>query len=190
MKLPRCPSLLALMLLLVCPLSAAGSKDVTLVDFTYIARDPTTGQESRDKVFEYSFGDWDKGKARQIRDKGLLINHLGSSGGVGANKKLNFHGATKARLLFIIGNGNEALAFSFSLVDKDGTDAQFSIPLAGQPRGQPLIVTVDLTHPTKVEKPGTTDGLDLTKLKSWQIKGDFGAKPLEIMLSKITTAAE
>lgn len=170
---------------LLCPLSALAQKESKLIDFTYIARDPTTGGDSRERAFEYSFGDWGGGKAQQIRDKGLLVNNHGSKGGVGGNRRLNLRDSTTIRVHLIIGNRNRAGAINFVLVDNDGTDHAFAISLSGQPRGQLLKFDLNLAQPTREQKPGTTPGLDFKKLKTWQLTGDFGDLPVEVMVERI-----
>jgi hypothetical protein len=160
-------------------------KATPLVDFTVIPRD-SRGKNDRTRwPFEYAYGDWGRDKARLVEGKGLLINHLGSRGGVGANRPLPLKGADKAVMVFIIGNTNEADAFSLALVDSDGSEHSFRIPLAGMQTGQVLTAVLQLTKSKQVDKPGAQPGLDLKKLKSWQVKGDFGDKPVEVMVQRI-----
>ena len=185
MKTPRFFSIGGLLLAALISAQSAQA-DAKLVDFTFIARDTTTGEDSTERAFDYSFGDWGDGKVIQVRNKGLLINHLGSSGGVGANKRLNLRGSSKIQIDFIIGNRNAATSFSFSLSDNDGTDVLFSIPLEGKPVGKPVSHTFEVSSPTNTEKPGSTPGLDVKKLKVWQLKGNFQSQPLEVLVSKVT----
>ena len=185
MKAPRFFFLGGLLLAGLIPVHTAKA-DAKLIDFTFIARDTTTGEDSKEREFDYAFGDWGGGKVNQIRNKGLLINHLGSNGGVGANKRLNLRGTTKIKIEFVIGNGNVASSFSFSLTDNDGTDCSYTVPLEAKPKGTPISHTFDLNSPTSSEKPGDKPGLDLKKLKVWQIKGNFQAQPLEVLISKVT----
>ena len=165
--------------------SATAQKTATLIDFTYIPRDALGNDDNSRRPYEYAFGDWGNNKVQLIRDKGLVINHLGSKGGVGMNKGLRLKGADKAVVVFIIGNRNEAESFNFNLTDKDGTDHSFRIPLTGMSKGQVLTAVIRLDKAKKENKPGTKPGLDLEKLKSWQIAGDFGDKPLEVLVQKV-----
>lgn len=181
------PKVLVLALLLAgaaCPLLA---KDVVVIDFALM---PRNSDGSRQRAYEYGFGDWsDAGrKVVQIMDKGLLVNHAGSKGGVGANSDPDFGSNTHARIDLVIGNQNQADSYSFALVDRDGTDHSWSIPLKGQPVGQPIGVLLDLTQ-GKEDKPGKKPGLDLKKVRTWQIKGNFQDKPVEILVLKITAVS-
>jgi hypothetical protein len=185
MKIPYFVNVCVLTLVALLPAHSAKA-DAKLIDFTYIARDTTTGEDSNDRAFEYSFGDWGNGKVIQVRNKGLLINHLGSSGGVGANKRLNLRGSSQIKIEFVIGNNNAASSFSFSLTDGDGTENSYSIPLDGKATGTPLSHTFDPNSPTSSEKPGSSPGLNLKKLKVWQLKGNFQPQALEILVSKVT----
>lgn len=183
---------LVLALLVACaagPLRAA-VKDVVVIDFTQMPRN-TDG--SRQRGYEYSFGDWsdDTGrKVGQILDKGLLVNLAGSKGGVGENRDLDFRKHSRARIDFIIGNRNRAEAFSFTLVDKDGTDQSWEVSLKDRTKGLPTHGVVDLATPGREDKPGKKPGLDLKKLRTWQIKGNYGDEPIEILIVKVTAVSE
>jgi len=167
---------------------AAAVKDLTVVDFTHMRRDP--GQDPQ-RSYEYRFGDWDGAKgAVQIPDKGLLIPLLGSKGGLGDNQGLDFRKHAKARIIYIVGNRNQASSFGFSMVDRDGTDAAWDIPLAGIAPGTPVAALVDLSKPSRTEKPGKEAGLNLKKLDSWQIKGNYQDKPVEVLILKIIAVTE
>ena len=176
--------LLVLALLLACAACPLVAKDIVVVDFALMPRNP---DGSRQRAYEYGYGDWgDAGrKVIQIMDKGLLVNNAGSKGGVGANSDPGFGANTRARIDFIIGNQNQADSYSFSLEDRDGTDHSWSIPLKGQPAGQPIGVLLDLTK-GKEDKPGKKPGLDLKKVRTWQIKGNFQDKPVEMLVLKVT----
>jgi hypothetical protein len=184
----RTPRFLFLGSLLVAGLIPVHSvkADAKLIDFTYIARDTTTGEDSTERAFEYSFGDWGNGKVIQVRNKGLLVNYLGSNGGVGANKRLNLRGSARIQIEFIIGNRNAASSFSFGLEDADGTKQSFSIPLADKPVGRPISHVFAVDQPTSTDAPGKVAGLDVKKLKVWQLKGNFQTQPLEVLVSKVT----
>ena len=187
-KLLKLAPLVALLLGVAAPASA--QKTSTLIDFTYIPRDSLGNEDKSRRPYEYAFGDWGNDKVQLVRDKGLVINHLGSKGGVGMNKGLRRKGADKAVMVFMIGNGNEADSVNFNLTDKDGTDHSFRIPLSGMSKGQVLTAVIRLDKAKKENKPGTTPGLDLEKLKSWQIAGDFGDKPVEVLVQKVLSYKE
>ena len=176
-------------LLLLCGTTAfAAVKDLVVVDFLQMARNP---DGTRERGYEYTFGDWDdKKKVGQLPDQGLIINLVGSKGGVGENRGLDFRKHTKARVTFVIGNRNQAESISFSLVDKDGTDQSWDITLKDQSKGATLSRLLDLTQTGRAEKPGKTPGLDLKKLKSWQFKGNYQDAPIEVMIIKVTAVSE
>jgi len=171
------------------PLHAAPAKDVVVIDFTSM---PRNDDGTRQRGYEYSFGDWDDRSGRavgQIFEKGLLVNLAGSKGGVGENRGLDFRKHTRARIDFIIGDRNRAEAYAFTLVDTDGTDQSWEVSLKGLPVGVPLSTTLDLTKPSREEKPGKKPGLNLPKLDVWQIKGNYGELPLEILIVKVTAVS-
>ncbi len=182
-RLPRAFS--AVLLFCLFALAGHAQKATPLLDFTYIPLDPQGKNDRSRWPFEYAFGDWGKDRARLVRDKGLLINHLGSKGGLGANKPLALKGADKAVIVFIIGNTNEADAFNFALTDADGTENRFRVPLSTLAKGQVLTAVLRLDKGEVGDKPGTEAGLNLKKLKAWSLSGDFGDKPIEILVQKI-----
>lgn len=172
------------------PLHAAAVRDLVVIDFTDMLRN-TDG--TRQRSYEYTYGDWNDPTGKsvvQMLGKGLLINFVGSKGGVGANRDLDFRKHTRARINLIIGNRNRAGSFGFSLVDTDGTDQSWDISLKDQPVGRPLNLLVDLTKPSGENKPGRKPGLNLAKLASWQIRGNFQDEPIEILVLKITAVSE
>lgn len=186
MNLPR--HLLVVLFLVGGTTAFSAVKNVVVLDFYRMER---SSDGSHQRSYEYSFGDWeDKKKVGQMHEKGLLVNSVGSKGGVGENRGLDFRKHTLARLNFVIGNRNRAEAFTFSLVDKDGTDQIWEISLKNQPKGATLNPLIDLTKPTREDKPGKTSGLDLKKLKTWQIKGNYQDAPIEVMFVKITAVSE
>lgn len=179
---------IALLSGLAAVLSAAEPKDLVVINFLRMPRDP--GGEPQ-RAYEYSFGDWqEKRMVFQVADEGLIINHAGSKGGVGENRGLDFRKHTKARISFIIGNRNQASSFSFGVVDSDGTDCAYDISLQGRPAGVVQEVLIDLTQPSRTDKPGTKPGLDLKKLESWQFRGNYQAQPIEVLIQKVTAAAQ
>jgi hypothetical protein len=166
---------------------AAATKDIEVIEFTHMFRN-TDGTYERS--YEYAYGDWGDNKVVQVNGKGLLVNLLGSKGGIGENRGLDFRKHTKARIAFMIGNRNRASGFAFSLEDKDGTNHAFDIPLTGKPVGQLLAATLDLTKPSREEQAGSKPGLDLKKLRVWQLKGNFQSEPLEILVLKVLAVTE
>jgi len=185
------PARLLLVVLLLIGSTAASSaavKNLTVIDFPTMVRNP---DGTRERGYEYSFGDWEGKKgAVQIPDKGLLVNLLGSKGGVGENRGLDFRKHTLARVSFIIGNRNQAESFGFSLVDNDGTDQAWDVSLKDRPKGATTTILLDLTKPAREDKPGKTHGLDLKKLKTWQIRGNYQDLPIEVLFLKVTAVSE
>jgi hypothetical protein len=188
MKLLRLVGSLVLLASILASASAAGPKDLVVVDFTHMRRDP--GAEPQ-RSYEYSFGDWEGKKGVfQVEGKGAIVNLLGSKGGLGENNGLDFRKHTKAKISFIIGNRNQAESFTFSLADSDGTECSFDIPLKGLDKGALLYAIIDLARPAREDKPGKKPGLDLKKLKTWQLRGNYQALPLEILFEKIRATAD
>lgn len=158
------------------------AKDVEEVNFLRMERNPDGSYE---RTFEYAYGDWGNNRAVQVQGKGLLVNLAGSKGGIGENRGLDFRKHTKARIDFIIGNRNRATSFVFTLEDKDGTNQSYDISLQDKPKGAPLSAVIDLTTPARVNQPGGKPGLDLKRLRMWQLAGNWQDLPVEILFLKI-----
>jgi hypothetical protein len=171
-----------------CPvfLPAAAAKEEVVINFLDM---PRSVDGTYEKSYQYAFGDWEK-KAVQTPGKGLLVYLTGSKGGVGDNRGIDFGKLTKARITFIIGNRNRATSFIFTLVDRDGTDQSFDVSLENRPRGVERKVTVDLSKPSRENKPGGTPGLNLKKLETWQLTGNFQTEPLEILFLRVDAVSE
>jgi hypothetical protein len=159
------------------------AKDEVLLDFTEINRDP---DGTIFKCYQYTFGDWGGGKVIDLRGRGALIQAAGGKGGLGENKTLlKLKKTPVVHLYYVIGNANQAGAINFSLTDKDGTEQSWRVPLADLPKGTRQRLRLDLTTPGNEEKPGKTPGLDLNRLASWQIRGDWGSVPVEVLVEKL-----
>jgi len=161
---------------------AAANKDLEVINFVAMYRNP---DDTYDKGYDYPFGDWQNKNVVQVPGKGLIVNLVGSKGGVGENRGLDFRKHAKARIAFVVGNRNKAKSFQFSLVDKDGTDQSFDVALETLPPGVTQTHTIDLTKPSREDKPGSTPGLNLKKLKSWQLKGNFQDEPSELLFLRV-----
>lgn len=163
-------------------------KDVVLIDFTHSLRNPDGTYE---RPYQWASGDWDRtSKLAQVQDKGLLINHLGSKGNVGEKRGLDFRKHSKVRVNFIIGNRNQATSFGFKLEDSDGTEAVWDISLNDKSKGNPQSVLLDMTTPSRIEKPGKAGDLNYKKLRSWQITGNWQDAPLEVLISKVIAVSK
>lgn len=170
--------------LLLSALTLSAKEDV-LLDFTHVRRDP---DGTTYKCYQYTFGDWGNGKVIDLRGRGALIQAPGGKGGMGEGRTmLKLKKTPVIDILYLIGNANQANAIGFSLTDKDGTEQSWSIPLTGLAKGVDQRLRLDLTKPGSETKPGKTPGLDLGRLESWQIRGDWGASPVEVLVMKIVT---
>jgi hypothetical protein len=174
-----------LLLLALLLTVSAGAKDLEVIDLVHMERQQDGTYLNS---YEYAYGDWDNNRAVQINGRGLLVNLAGSKGGIGENRGLDFRKQSKARIEFIIGNRNRASSFVFTLEDKDGTNQSFDIPLQGQPVGVPLAARLDLTKPSRTNEPGAKPGLDLKRLKVWQIAGNWQSEPVEILVLRVLAA--
>ena len=171
---------LALLLLLPAALAA---KEEVLLDFKHFTRDP---DGTTYKCYEYSFGDWGNGKVTDMKGGGALVHASSGKGGLGENKTLlRLDKTPLVDLYFIIGNANQATGLSFGLTDKDGTEQTWQIPIAGLPKGTLQKVRLDLNKSSSEQKPGKTPGMDLKKLTTWQIRGDFTEPKVEVLLVQL-----
>lgn len=171
---------LALLLLLPTALVA---KEVELINFKNAHRDP---DGTTTKCYEYTFGDWDAGKVINLTGKGALVEAPSGKGGLGENKTgVEFGQTPLVDLYFVIGNANQAKAISFGLTDKDGTEQTWQIPLEGLPKGTSQHVRLDLTKCSSEQKPGRTPGMDLKKIVTWQVRGDYTDPKVEVLLVRL-----
>ena len=171
---------LALLLLLPAALVA---KEVELIDFRKIVRDP---DGTTFKCYEYTFGDWDGGKVMNLQGRGVLVQAPSGKGGLGENKTgVRFDQTPLLDLYIVIGNANPAKAINFDLTDKDGTEQTWQIPLEGLPKGTDQHIRLDLTKPSSEQKPGKTPGMDLKKVMKWQIRGDYSDLKVEVLLVRL-----
>lgn len=160
------------------------AKEEVLLDFTEVRRDP---DKRIYKCYEYSFGDWGNKKVIDLPGKGALIQAPGGKGGLGENKTLlKLNKFQVLEVTYIIGNANQAGTINFGVTDKDGTEQSWSIPLAGLAKGADQRFRFDLTKPSAEPKPGKTPGLDLAHLDSWQVRGDWGAAKVEVLVVRIS----
>jgi hypothetical protein len=179
---PRLPVFLRLATLLLLP-AALAAKEEVLLDFKYVTRDPDGTQH---KCYQYTFGDWGGGKVIDLRGKGALIQARSGKGGMGENKTmLTFDKTPVVDLVLVVGNANQATALSFGLTDRDGTEQTWQIPIGGLPRGAPQILRLDLRKPSSEQQPGSTPGMDLKHLESWQFRGDFTDPKVEVLLIQL-----
>lgn len=162
---------------------AAEPKEEVLINFADSRRDPDG------KVFhayQYAFGDWNKHLVDLPR-RGILVKAPTGKGGMGENDTLaEFNGFAAVGFHFLIGNANQAQALSFSLEDSDGTAQTWKISLAGRAPGRTFHDRLDLAKPDSQENPGKKPGLNLKKISTWQVKGDFTDPNVEVLLVKIT----
>jgi len=182
MSIPRFFHSVRLALLLMLP-AALVAKEVDLLDFRNVRRDP---DGTTFKCYEYTFGDWGGGKVINLRDRGALVQASSGKGGLGENKTLvRFDQTPLVDLYFVIGNANLAKVINFSLTDKDGTEQTWQIPIDGLPKGANQQVRLDLTKSSSEQKPGKTPGMDLKKVVTWQIRGDYSDLKVEVLLVRL-----
>jgi hypothetical protein len=159
------------------------AKEVELLDFRKVNRDP---DGTIFKCYEYTFGDWDGGKVIDLRGRGALVQAPSGKGGMGENKTgVRFDQTPVVDLYFVIGNANQAKAISFGLTDKDGTEQTWQIPLDGLPKGTDQHVRLDLTKCSSEQKPGKTPGMDLKRIVTWQLRGDYTDPKVEVLLVRL-----
>jgi len=171
-----------LALLLSLPASLV-AREVELLDFKNVRRDP---DGTTFKCYEYTFGDWDGGKVSNLPGRGTLVQAPSGKGGLGENKTLvRFDQTPVVDLYFVIGNANQAKAISFGLTDRDGTEQTWQIPIAGLPKGAELHARLDLTKCSSEQKPGKTPGMDLKKILTWQVRGDYTDPKVEVLLVRL-----
>jgi hypothetical protein len=181
--LPPCIRFTAACAALLLSSLTLAAKDEVLLDFMHVNRDP---DGTIFKCYQYTFGEWGGGKVIDLRGRGALIQAPGGKGGLGENKTLlKLKKTPVVHLVYLVGNANQARAINFSLTDKDGTEQSWAVPLADLPKGTEQRLRLDLSSPGSEQKPGKTPGLDLGRLESWQIRGDWGSSPVEVLVIKL-----
>jgi hypothetical protein len=185
MNSPRFILSLRFALLLLLPAGLAAKEEV-LLDFKRIKRERDGADTRIVKCYEYTFGDWSKGKVIDLSGKGALVQAPSGKGGLGENRTmLRLDKTPLVDVHFIIGNANHAQALSFGLTDDDGTEQTWQIPIGGLPKGSPQKVRLDLNKSSSEQKPGRTPGMDLKRLETWQIRGDYTDPNVEVLLVQL-----
>lgn len=163
------------------PLQAAEVE--TLIDFTDSRRDP---DGTVFHAYEFVWDTWNK-HVLDLPRRGTLIQAPSGSGVMGENKTMvDFRDCHALHLHFVIGNQNSAQKLVFTLEDSDGTVQAWNIPLAGLPVGREVRQLIDPAKSDNEEKPGKKPGLNLKKISTWQIKGDWSAANVEVLLLRLT----
>lgn len=154
-----------------------------MLDFTRVNRDP---DGKTYKCYQFAYGDWGSGKVIDLKGRGALIQAPGGKGGLGENKTLlQLHKTPVIDIVYLIGNANQAGSLNFSLTDKDGTEQSWQIPVAGLAKGTEQRLRLDLATAGSQQKPGKTPGMDLKRLDSWQVRGDWTGSGVEVLLIKV-----
>lgn len=181
MNAPRfAPLVRCLALLLLLSSALASAKEEEILDFKTVRRDP---DKTIYKCYQYTYGDWGDKRVIDLRGRGALIQAPSGKGGLGENKTLvRFDKTPVVELILIIGNANSANAISFGLTDKDGTEQTWQIPLASLPKGIEQRIRLDLRTSSSEQKPGDKPGMDLRRLSSWQVRGDYTDLNVEVLL--------
>ena len=193
MKMLRSVRGFAVVGLLCLPLIArdlhAASRPKTLIDFgsTRMIGDPT-GSMTIARVFDYAWNDWQGDGLIDLRGKGTLIRSKTGKGNLGQEgTRIVFDRSPALEFQYVVGADNQAKSLTFKLVDQDGTEGTWTIPLEGRPRQQLSTVRFDLAKPDNV-KGGKKPGLDVKRIDKWEITGDWQDAPTEVLLVKLVTA--
>lgn len=171
---------------LVSAASPAFAKETLLIDFADSRKDP---DGTTFRVYEYTFQDWGGGKVHDMRGKGTLVKAVSGKGGLGENRTgVKFDKSAAVDLVFVIGTQNRATGITFALTDKDGTEHQWNVPFSGKSPGPEYRHRITLAQRDQELKPGKTPGLDLKKIATWQVRGNYQDAGVEVMLRKLVTA--
>ena len=162
----------------------AKAKNKELIDFTRQDVDRDGAEIKVNKRYGWASGTWEK-NLTFIEGRGLLVNNAGGKGNMGGDKSFKLSDYDSAYLIIVIGNRNQGKALKVVLTDADGTEAAWNFPLAGKPLGTPLVCRMPFAKPDAMEKPGKDTGLDKTKIRKWQIAGDWQDAKFEVLLVKL-----
>ena len=192
MKTPRfilAGSILATLLSSLLPLSLlAASKEEILVDFTDVRQERDGALVKLVKNYDYVWDAWDKHVTDMPR-RGALIQAPINEGQLGEdNTDVKFADTPIVELVFVIGNANKASGIAFYLADSDGTEQEWSIPFEGLSPGRECHFQLDLNKCTKETAKGKKPGMNLKKIYSWRVKGDWSKSSVEVLLVKLVAA--
>ena len=171
----------------VTPAVAEGAKvkNKDLIDFTTqdVERDGAVIRSARNR-YAWASGTWDK-NLTFIEGRGLLVNNAGGKGNMGGDKSVKLADYDSAYLIIVIGSRNQGKTLKVMFTDADGTEAAWFFPLTGKPIGTPLLCKMPFAKPDALDQPGTATGLDKTKIRKWQIAGDWQDAKFEVLLVKL-----
>jgi len=160
----------------------AQASDKVLLDFGDVRQDP--GEESVMRCYDHVWNDWE----HHVTDKrrvGAIIRCKTAKGNLGeSNTNVDFGKTPALQFDYVVIAGNEAKAIAFHLIDADGTDAFWNLPLDSKP-GVALGVRLDLSKPTTIKTPGKHPGLDAKHIAEWSVQGDYSDTPVGVILLKV-----
>lgn len=164
---------------------------------TWAAEAPMPAIHDCTSAFKFGFLAWEKAPtAFAVEPNGLHIVAKNAQGGAGliagGSISLAGRGDWTPTLRVAVGPDNNARALTLHLGDADGTGHQYRFDLSSLKPGEPAVLLAEhgasLVEPTKVEKPGTIPGLDLSAITNVMIIGDWTDKPVNLYLSGISVA--
>lgn len=187
----KTPNKLSLLLVLFSTLSAATilhaeakPKVKEIIDFRQQTVERDGAQMREIRKYGFAYGDWDK-KLVYLEGRGILVQAPGGKGNFGGDKSMKFKPGQLLALEVLIGNQNKAAGFSVTLIDADGTEQSWNLPLGGKPTGVGLVYTINLAKCDREAKPGSTPGLDRMRIRKWQIQGDWQSNFTELLVSQM-----
>ena len=146
-----------------------------------------------DKPFTFGYLDWEKAAA--VQDGIARVQAKRDNGGVGVIGPINLVGLAdhSPRLRLRLNDGNKADRLGMEIMDQDGTSYGFQFDLKNVTVGQFVEVTpvggASLTLPGKINKEGTTAGLDLANIKEFHIQGTWRGLPVDISFDRVDLTA-
>lgn len=165
----------------------AKPKNKELINFTQQSIERNGADIVTTNRYDWASGTWDK-NILFLEKQGLLVNFVGGKGNMGGEKSMKLTDYDHAYLIIVIGNRNQAKSLNVGMTDGDGSEAVWSLSLAGQPVGMPLVCKMSLAKPDRFDKPGKVQGLDKAKIKKWTISGDWQDPKVEVLLVKLGAA--
>ena len=162
----------------------AKPKNKDMLDFTRQDVERSGAEMTVTKRYDWASGTWDKNIVF-LENRGLLVNFVGGKGNIGGTKTMKLTDCDYAYLIIVIGNRNQAKTLNVGLTDADGSEAVWSLPLAGQQIGTPLVCKMSLAKPDRFDKPGKVQGFDKNKIRKWNISGDWQDPKVEVLLVKM-----
>lgn len=116
----------------------------------------------------------------------------GKGGACEKDLKLSFAAGAVLKLTAVVQPDNRANKINILLEDSDGVQAGWSLSLSDlQPGEKGVLVSAPLGSPNFVTAKGSDSEVDLTRIVSWHVQGDFSSDdPIHLVFERLVVLPE